>query len=114
MAKTRLLGAICTVAMLAGAPAFAQTNRPTGDTGAGGAPNNPTNAPTTAPAPNSYPATESHSTHRHSAMRARNDLSQDSAVNRLNDESYQAAQKGQAFTVGGSSGANDTSDNSSK
>jgi hypothetical protein len=47
-------------------------------------------------------------------MRARNDLSQDSAVNRLNDESYQAAQKGQAFTVGGSSGANDTSDNSSK
>jgi hypothetical protein len=48
MAKTRLLGAICTVAMLAGAPAFAQTNTPTGDTGAGGAPNNPTNAPTTA------------------------------------------------------------------
>jgi hypothetical protein len=121
MAKTRLLQAVCTVAMLAAVPAFAQ--RPeAGMTGAGGAPNPAAQQP----APNASsggtssmtPATqdgtgssasaESHSTHRSAmahptgSMRGRSDRSQDAAVDRLNEQSYQAAQQGQSFGSGSS------------
>lgn len=94
MLKTRLLQAVCTVAMLAAVPAFAQSNTPPAGSGSG------TGAPM---------AEESHSTHHstkahrsgtmHSAKSA---ASQDAAVDRLNEQSYQAAQKGEAFGGGGS------------
>jgi hypothetical protein len=127
MAKTRLLQAVCTVAILAAAPAFAQTNMPTGDTAAGGAANNPTaheampNS-TMAPAdrmgsPNgsmggmgSHAAMDNHSTHRTAmahtpgAMHGRSDASQDAAVDQLNEQSFQAARSGQAYNGGGSGG----------
>jgi hypothetical protein len=92
MLKTRLLQAVCTVAMLAAVPAFAQSNTPPADTGSAG--------PT---------ADESHATHhsarahRPGAMQSgKSTASQDAAVDRLNEQSYQAAQKGESFTGGGS------------
>jgi hypothetical protein len=141
MAKTRLLQAVCTVALLAAAPAFAQqTQTPTGATGPNGAPNpvdqpashaaspktaatdtNPGMAPANSGAnstsavnesnkndTNKSASDESHST-RHATMErpmhathSRTDTSQDAAVNRLNDQSYKAAEQGQAFSANGS------------
>jgi hypothetical protein len=121
MAKTHLLQAVCTVAMLAAVPALAQ--RPeSGMTGPNGAPNPAAQQPmpnsgSTAPADNAGSAstsspgdtgsastTPSHPKHR-SAMarsaRGHTDRSQDAAVDQLNDQSYQAAQQGQAFSAGG-------------
>ena len=100
MAKARLLQAACTVAMLAASPVFAQTNTPTGDTGAGGSANTPTTNEAT-PA-NTPPNTTSHSsgmTRRHNmAMKtSRSNTSQDAAVDRLNEQSLQAAQQGFFF-----------------
>ncbi|MDB5400193.1 MAG: hypothetical protein JWQ55_2211 [Rhodopila sp.] len=135
MTKSRLLQAVCAVAMLAAVPALAQ--RPdAGMPGANGAPNPaaarpdstanqkaaqnnsggmaPANDGTNmSPANNggtgsSASATESHSTHRSAmahpsrAMRGRSDTSQDAAVDRLNEQSYQSAQQGQPFSAGGS------------
>jgi hypothetical protein len=114
MANTRLLQTICTVAMLAAAAAFAQTDMPTGGTPAGGAPNNPTghqampNDGTPADkmgSPNgSMGSMGSHmgrrSTHHRAemgAMHGRSEASQDAAVDQLNERSYQAARSGQAF-----------------
>ncbi len=104
MAKARLLQAACAVAMLTASPVFAQTNTPSGDTGAGGGANTPTANEATPD--NTSPKTTSHQsgmTRRHNmAMRtSRNNTSQDAAVDRLNERSLQAAQQGQAF--GGSS-----------
>ena len=146
MAKTRLLQAVCTIALLAAAPAFAQqTETPTGATGPNGAPNpveqpskhaaTPTASPKTAasntnpgmaPANNGANSTsmvnetnkndtgksareeEGHST-RHAAMErpmhamhSRTDTSQDAMINRLNDQSYKAAEQGQTFSANGS------------
>jgi hypothetical protein len=117
MAKTRLLQAVCTVAMLAAVPALAQ--RPeSGMTGPGGAPNPAAQQPAPNASSGMTPATqdgtgssasaESHSTHRSAmghptgSMHGRSDRSQDAAVDRLNDQSYQAAQQGQSFGSGGS------------
>jgi hypothetical protein len=91
MAKARLLQAACAVALLAATPAFAQ---PT------------TTQPNMAPADKmdqTGGGMDSHSTHRsamsgHSGMHARNDSSQNAAVDQLNDQSFQAAQRGQSFS----------------
>jgi len=139
MTKSRLLQAVCTVAMLAAAPAFAQntpagTTEPNGTSNAtqhqampnggapnGGAPNGgamsnngggmnggsmePANKMGSAGGKDSSMASESHSTHRSAmahadrAMRGKSDTSQDAAVNRLNNQSYQAAEKGQPFSA---------------
>ncbi|MGD0104715.1 MAG: hypothetical protein ABSC06_11830 [Rhodopila sp.] len=114
MARLRLLEATCTIALLAATPALAQ--RPeAGMTNPNGQPNpeaSQTQQPATgsnAPAndganttgmvkPNSS-AMETHSTRRTAMNHARNDTSQDAAVNKLNDESYRASQNGQAFSV---------------
>jgi hypothetical protein len=118
MAHTRLLQTVSTVAILAAAPAFAQTNMPPAnmparDTAAGGAPNNPT-AQQAMPNGNMAPADRmgspdrsmggmgSHAamdrSHRTAmAMHMRSDTSQSAAVDRLNEQSYQAARSGQAF-----------------
>jgi hypothetical protein len=112
MLKTRLLQAVCTVAMLAAVPAFAQSNSPSAGAGST-APPSADNAGGTAPADKDglgAPAADgSHATHRSAkghrtgAMQSgKSATSQDAAVDNLNEQSYQAAQKGQAFTGGGS------------
>lgn len=98
MLKTRLLQAVCAVAMLAAVPAFAQSNTenqaaPPADTGNTGAP----------AAEGSHATHHSTRAHRTSAMHSgKTDSSQNAAVDRLNEQSYQAAQKGEAFGGGGS------------
>nr|WP_294509291.1 hypothetical protein [uncultured Rhodopila sp.] len=100
MAKATLFQAACAAAMLAATPVLAQSNNPTGDTGAGGSPNTPVTHDAT---PGSHHMT-GHM--HHSAMgehHAKSHMSADSgdaAVDRLNDQSYQAAQKGEAFDAG--------------
>jgi hypothetical protein len=119
MAKARLLQAACTFAMLAAAPAFAQTDTQPGTT-AGNAANAPaadnmstSGATGTSPmspaskmGSSSGSAMNGQSTHRsammgHSdhMMHGRTDTSQDAAVDQLNDQSYRAAQQGQAFSA---------------
>jgi hypothetical protein len=104
MEKMRLFQAACTVAMLAAVPALAQA--PANDSST--APSSPTGAASTAPADNASPPATGHAMHG-SAMRHRtgmkrgtSDTSQNDAVDRLNDQSFQAAQQGQTFTGGGS------------
>jgi len=104
MAKARLLQAACTVAMLAASPVFAQSNTPTGDTGAGGGANTPTvNETNSGNMPSKTMSHQPGMMRRHNmAMKSsKNNTSQDAAVDRLNEQSYQAAQQGQTF--GGSS-----------
>jgi hypothetical protein len=108
MLKTRLLQAVCTVAMLAAVPAFAQSNTP-GSVAPPGADNKAGMAPADNTGAGGPTADDSHATHRsarghrsgamHSGKSA---TSQDAAVDRLNEQSYQAAQKGEAFGGGGS------------
>jgi hypothetical protein len=110
MAKTHLLPAVCTVAMLAAVPALAQTPQTgmTGSASQGGADASAMH--------NGHPMHHSAMGHSTGAMHGRSDSSQDAAVDRLNEQSYQAAQQGQSFgadagpgpmsTPGGSSGMN--------
>ena len=99
MAKATLFKAACAAAMLAATPVFAQSNNPAGNTGTGGA----TNAPAAHEAtPGSHVTGHAH----HSAMGEHHakshtaEDSQDAAVDRLNDQSDQATQKGEAFDAG--------------
>jgi hypothetical protein len=96
MANPRLLRAVCTIALLAAAPAFAQTNTPASGT--------PDTNNAAAPAPTAG-HTMHHSGMTHHRMHAatKAPTSQDAAVDRLNEQSFQAAQQGQSFT--GPSGA---------
>src|ERR1700712_3379048 len=114
MTKTRLLQAVCTVAMLAAAPAFAQqTETPTGATGPNGSANPQATqsmsgnnggsggmTPANPGGTGASASADSHATHRSGMGRAmhggRDDNSQNAAVDRLNDQSYQAAQQGQS------------------
>jgi hypothetical protein len=122
MLKTRLLQAACTLAMLAAAPAFAQTNTP-----AAGAGTTATHSPADQQGGNASmsdskssmtPANKdgmgasakegSHATHRsamahpaHMMHSGKTDSSQDAAVEDLNNKSYQAAQNGAAMAAGG-------------
>jgi hypothetical protein len=126
MAKTRLLHAACTVAMLAAVPAFAQSSNTAGQTGSSAMPQTPSGQ-TATPNTNSYgtmsqnnsmaPAdqnmetgTTRHSgmhrsamgTHsRHMMSSSRTDTSQNAAVDQLNDQSLRAARQGQAFNATG-------------
>nr|WP_294523046.1 hypothetical protein [uncultured Rhodopila sp.] len=99
MAKATLFKAACAAAMLAATPVLAQSNNPAGDTGAGGSTNMPATHEAT---PGSHMTGHMH----HSAMsehHAKSHMSEnsgDAAVDRLNDQSYQAAQKGEAFDAG--------------
>jgi hypothetical protein len=128
MLKTRLLQAACTVAMLAAAPAFAQTNTPAAGAGMTGM-HSPTdqqggsgNTSMSDSKSSMTPANKdglgasakdsSHSTHR-SAMAhpsgtmhsSKTDSSQNAAVEDLNNKSYQAAQNGAAMATGGTGNA---------
>ncbi|WP_428534798.1 hypothetical protein [Rhodopila sp.] len=106
MLKTRLLQAACTVAMLAAVPALAQTSAP-----ASNAPADSTAAPSTeAPASpgramGGHPMHHSAMGHSHAMMHGRSDTSQNADVDRLNEQSYQAAQQGQTYGGVGGSGA---------
>jgi len=118
MAKATLFKAACAAAMLAATPVLAQNsapgttapanNAPAADTGTGGAP----------AAHEATPGSHMTGHMHHSAMgehhaRSRSSAdAQDAAVDRLNDQSYQAAQKGEAFDAGtpaAPSGGTDTS-----
>jgi hypothetical protein len=107
MLKTRLLEAVCAVAMLSAVPAFAQTNTPpagtppdAGNAGAAPASNDGMGVP---PADGSHAKHHSARAHKGGAMHAgKGNASQDAAVDQLNDQSYAAAQKGQSFSGGGS------------
>ncbi len=116
MAQSRLLQAVCTAALLAAAPAFAQqtTTPPAGAAPTAPAAHDGTMAP--GGKMGSMDGTGSsmghHRMHR-SAMRdhstgamhgGRSDTSQDAVVDQLNNQSYQAAQQGQAFSSAGSGG----------
>lgn len=132
MAKLGLLHTVCAVALLAATPVLAQSNTETGATGVGGRTVAPTtheampgdssgsagmgtNKPLRATGGSSDGSTHSmmrnHPAHHggagmgmHAAMHPRNQANaQNTAVDMLNDQSYQAAQKGQAF--GGSPAA---------
>jgi hypothetical protein len=118
MAKMGLLQAVCTVAVMAAVPAFAQTNTQPGDTGMGSSANNPSmhqnmqnNSGSMTPADRMGSSDESmggRSMHRadmghHGAMHGKTDMSQDAMVDQLNEQSYQAARSGQAFNGSGSS-----------
>lgn len=120
MLKTSLLQAVCTVAMFAAVPAFAQTNTPKdtnsmpGAAGQQAAPHKtsaPADKTSMAPADKDGLGVPGHSqgthrtamTHHNRAMRsAKTDTSQDSTVDQLNEKSYSAAENGQAFAANGS------------
>lgn len=94
--------------MLAAVPAFAQSNTP-GSMAPPGADNKAGMAPTDNTGSGAPTADDSHATHRSArghrsgAMQSgKSATSQDAAVDRLNEQSYQAAQKGEAFGGGGS------------
>jgi hypothetical protein len=96
MAKATLGQAVCAAAMLAATPVLAQSNNPQGTSA-------PSGAQTSTAAHDSMSGSHMTGHTHHSAMgehHARSHAaadSQDSAVDRLNDQSYQAAQKGEAF-----------------
>ena len=117
MASTRLLQTVCTVAMLVGGSALAQPTKQPADTG----PNTTVDKPAAHSGSRadmmgspdkmmgrsgSHTAMEPHAghgsamTHPSRPMRGGSDTSQNDAVSRLNDQSYQAAQSGQSFNSG--------------
>ncbi|HEY2134073.1 MAG TPA: hypothetical protein VGH36_14060, partial [Acetobacteraceae bacterium] len=98
--------AVCTAALLAAVPAFAQTNTSPADTGTGNAPNSPSAYDSTSGRGSnmspgmrsssddnqSMGAMDRESTHRsamtrHGGMGGREDTSQNAAVDRLNEQS---------------------------
>lgn len=85
MNKVHWLAVACGLALLAAGPAVAQSSP--GDSGA------------TTPAP--------HAAHQsmHAARGGQSATAQDAEVDRLNDQSYQAAQQGRTFSAGTTSGA---------
>jgi hypothetical protein len=112
MAKARLLTAACAAALLAATPVLAQVGTGNaGNTGTG-----PANDAQAMPNQTGQTSTPSHpgwrahrSTSRSqgafSRQRASRDANaQNADVDRLNQQSYEAAQRGQNFSVGGSSG----------
>jgi hypothetical protein len=124
MAQARLLQTVCAVALLAAAPAFAQSNDQPASTGRNNSVNAPmshdrTGSTSMAPAdrmgsPDDSSGMNMRSAHHadmssHHMMHSRNDVSQSDAVSQLNDQSYQAAQRGEAFsgtnTMGSSMGS---------
>ncbi|HEY1410496.1 MAG TPA: hypothetical protein VGF36_00065 [Rhodopila sp.] len=122
MLKIRLLQAVCTVAMLGAVPAFAQSNMPQSNMhGSAAAPagqqampdNNKDSANgNTASSDKDGLGVPSHGpkshrmamSHRDRAMHSssKTDTSQDSTIDQLNNQSYQAAQQGQTFAGNGS------------
>ena len=103
MIRARLLPLMGGIALLAAAPAFAQTETKPADMGAGGTVNAPGQHDSM-----QQGSMESHPMHhamRHAMRSGKSDASQDSQVDQLNDQSYQAAQQGQAFTGAGNDSA---------
>jgi hypothetical protein len=107
MTKIHLLGAACAFALLGATPVFAQNS--TGKDTTAATPATGSSAPGTMPADNhgamggSHPAHHSAMEEHHAKHASRGADAQDAAVNKLNDESYAAAQKGEAFGSGDAS-----------
>jgi hypothetical protein len=115
MLKIRLLQAACTVAMLAAVPAFAQSNTPVTSDGTAAAPADHQATPDKTSMSDSKSTmspgdkngdSAGHANHaRRTAMAhpagtmhsSRTDTSQNSTIDQLNDQSYQASQKGEAL-----------------
>jgi hypothetical protein len=95
MVRANLLKATCAVVLLAATPVLAQTNTEPADTGTGGKPNTPT-VNEGVPA---HPMHHAGSRHHHAGTKPVS-TSQSSETDRLNEQSYQAAQKGQAYGSG--------------
>lgn len=116
MLKIRLLQAVCTIAMLGAVPAFAQSSTPGSTAAPAGQQAMPNDTNSSAPSSDkdglgvsghSHSMHRSAMTHRNRAMHsAKTDTSQDSTIDQLNDQSYQAAQKGQTFAGNGSDTGN--------
>ncbi len=111
LSQANLLRVACTVAMFAAVPAFAQTNTAPAATGADNKPATPNSATTSSAMPSDTTAKTTMKTpaptHKmamaphHTMHMSKTDSSQDSAVDHLNDQSYQAAEKGMTFTAPG-------------
>jgi len=106
MAKPHLLSAVCTVALLAASPVFAQSSTQAGDTAAGAtaggaAPSSTGPAGVEKPMHNMDMGKMDMGKHHHAGMMhgSKGDRSQDAMVDRLNEQSYQAAQQGQSFSL---------------
>lgn len=137
---TRLTSKLSMVAgatlMLAAFPAFAQSNTQTGnmsgstpstsqpsDTGSGspmqhnpgmspqGSMDNSSNGMNSASNSSSHGMHQSMSSHQNMHANRGGDRSQNAAVDRLNEQSYRAAQQGQNFTPGSSGGSSATPSN---
>jgi hypothetical protein len=104
MVRANLLTAACTVAVLAATPVLAQSNVQSGDTGNPNMPamhdSMPGHAGSRADMDSTHRSRMDH--HRSSAARSGR-TSESAIVDRLNEQSYEAAQRGQAFGPGGSS-----------
>lgn len=96
MVRIRLFQAVCSVAILAAAPAFAQG----GETPDSARAAQGMATPSDNGSAGNQTMSGTHHTRARSSMRAKNDTSQDADVDQLNDKSYQAAQSGQAFSAG--------------
>jgi len=94
MAKASLLKAACAAAMLVATPVLAQTTPAPANTSPAGAPNTPTTHEAT---PGAHAMHHSAMVNHHAKHASQSATSQDAAVDRLNQQSYEAAQKGQAF-----------------
>jgi hypothetical protein len=106
MAKASLLTAVCAAALLATTPVLAQNSTNPGDAGAGYSPSAqgmPEASPGQTGTPSHMGSRSHHSTTAHHRGSMRPDA-QNAEVDRLNQQSYEAAQRGQNFSVGGSSG----------
>lgn len=118
MSKARFVQAVCTIAMLAAAPAFAQNasrmNTPSPNaqnSNPGMAPSDQSSGNTGTMGGTGHPAMNSPDMTTHQtgmapksrgAMRGTTDTSQNAAVDQLNDQSLAAARNGQAFSGTGS------------
>jgi hypothetical protein len=107
MVQANLLTAACTVAVLAATPVLAQSNVQPGDPGVRGNPNMPAmqdsmpgHAGSRADMDSMH---RSRMDHQDSGAMRSGRMSESAMVDRLNQQSYEAAQRGQAFGSGGSS-----------
>jgi hypothetical protein len=94
MANTRLLQGLCALALLAAAPAFAQSEEKSSMGQAGTTASSAPTPPAPHPARHGTVMRSSHKMHSPSPSADTGEA----AVNRLNDQSYQAAQQGQPYT----------------
>ncbi len=117
MTRTFLPRAVCTVALLAAAPAFAQSTHTPPAAGSTGSHSNMTNQAPDMMSPSdeegsggSSSAMKQHAGRHDGMMQGKGDMSADMSADQLNEQSLQAARQGQAFN-GSASGTMPMHDN---